>query len=162
MRNDLLTETPVIGPDMALEPAWIDYNDHLNMAYYHVIFDRSLDELVDRLGLGLAYRQATDCSIMVAEVHVNYVQELMADAVVHAAMRIVDWDGKRIQCYLELYHAEGWLAAASECMMLHVDLNARKVTAMPDDIQVKTRAMAEAHKALPATRYMGRSIAIKR
>lgn len=157
-----VSDGAVMGPDMTLEPGWIDYNDHLNMAYYHVIFDRSLDVLFDRLGLGQAYRDATGCSVMTAEVHVNYVREVLADATVRVASRIIDCDAKRVHCYQELYHAEGWLAATSECMVLHVDLNARKVTAMPETAQAAARAFQEAHAGLPPSRYLGRTIGIRR
>ena len=44
---------------MRVEPGWIDYNGHLNMAYYNVLFDRAVDEVYELLGLGLAYVQTT-------------------------------------------------------------------------------------------------------
>src|SRR5581483_4255019 len=36
--------TPFVSSVMRVEPAWIDYNGHLNMAYYNVLFDRAVDE----------------------------------------------------------------------------------------------------------------------
>ena len=45
---------PFLCSEMQIEPQWIDYNGHLNMAYYNVIMDRSIDELFaagDRAGL---------------------------------------------------------------------------------------------------------------
>ena len=38
---------PFVSSVMRVEPGWIDYNGHLNMAYYHVLFDRAVDEAVD-------------------------------------------------------------------------------------------------------------------
>ena len=40
-----LTQVPYLAPVMQIEQAWIDYNGHLNMAYYHVLFDRGVDAL---------------------------------------------------------------------------------------------------------------------
>lgn len=157
-----IVETPVFGPEMTLKPEWIDYNDHLNMAYYNVLFDVSLDAMLEQVGIGETYRETTTFSVMTAEVHVNYVRELRSDARVRVAMRLVDFDEKRIHCYEELYHVDGWLAAACEVMVLHVDLEKRKVAPMPETIQANLAAMLEAHQALPPTRYMGRSIGIKR
>jgi acyl-CoA thioester hydrolase len=37
------TATPFVSRVMAIEKDWIDYNGHLNMAYYNVIFDRGSD-----------------------------------------------------------------------------------------------------------------------
>ena len=38
-------------------PEWIDWNGHMNLAYYVVLFDRATDLLFDELGLGLDYRR---------------------------------------------------------------------------------------------------------
>ena len=43
---------PFVSSTMAIEPGWIDYNGHLNMAYYHVLFDRAVDEAFGVVGLG--------------------------------------------------------------------------------------------------------------
>ena len=42
---------PFVSSVMRLEPQWIDYNGHLNVAYYNVLFDRAGDELYELLGL---------------------------------------------------------------------------------------------------------------
>ena len=43
---------------MTVEPQWIDYNGHLNMAFYNVFFDRCVDEVFLTLGLGPDYAKA--------------------------------------------------------------------------------------------------------
>ena len=48
---------PFVSSAMRVEPGWIDYNGHLNMAYYNVLFDRAVDEVYELLGLGLGLRQ---------------------------------------------------------------------------------------------------------
>src|SRR5204862_5008901 len=50
-----LEPRPFVCNPIAIEPAWIDYNGHLNMAYYNVLFDRSLDQFMDMLGVGWRY-----------------------------------------------------------------------------------------------------------
>ena len=42
-------------------PAWVDYNGHLNDAYYLVIFSFATDRFMDRIGLDAAGRAATGC-----------------------------------------------------------------------------------------------------
>jgi len=37
---------------LEIEPGWIDYNGHLYMGYYTVLFDRAADELWGLLGFG--------------------------------------------------------------------------------------------------------------
>jgi acyl-CoA thioester hydrolase len=69
-------DAPLATPAMTPDPAWIDYNGHLNMAYYNVLFDRSSDHAFELLGCGPAYRAARDMSVYVAEIHVRYLREL--------------------------------------------------------------------------------------
>ena len=42
---------------MTVKDDWIDYNGHLNMAYYNVLFDTAVDEVFERLGIGPGLRQ---------------------------------------------------------------------------------------------------------
>jgi len=44
-RTDLepLFFAPFVSSVMRVEPAWIDYNGHLNMAYYNVLVDLCVD-----------------------------------------------------------------------------------------------------------------------
>lgn len=155
-------DTPVLGPEMGLEPGWIDYNDHLNMAYYNVIFDRSLDAMLDSVGIGEDYRLNDNFTIMTAQAHVSYLRELRSDARVRVTIRLVDADEKRLHIYEELYHSEGWLAATSESILLHVDMAQRKVVRFPDDRLASLGAMLAAHQALPPTKFMGRTLGLKR
>ena len=46
---------PFVSSVMQVEPDWIDYNGHLNMAYYNVLFDRAVDEAFGLLGCGPDY-----------------------------------------------------------------------------------------------------------
>lgn len=61
---------------MQIEPQWIDYNGHLNMAYYNVMFDRAIDEMWLQLGIGPVYMKARHCSTFTAECHVRYLREI--------------------------------------------------------------------------------------
>jgi len=55
---------------------WIDYNGHMNVAYYVLVFDHSTDALLESLGLGEAYRQGENKSFFVVESHVTYENEV--------------------------------------------------------------------------------------
>jgi len=142
---------------------WIDYNGHLNMAYYNVLFDQGVDDAFVRLGMGPDYVKARDASFFTAEVHVCYLRELEAGMPVVVNLQLLDFDEKRAHFFQELRHAdEGWISATSEQMSLHVDLGARKVSPWPEDILANLTALAKAHAELPKPERAGRSIAIKR
>src|SRR5262249_11830482 len=67
---------PFVSSLMRVEPGWIDYNGHLNMAYYNVLFDRAVDEALELIGCGLDYVETRKQSCFTAEVHVRYLREL--------------------------------------------------------------------------------------
>jgi acyl-CoA thioester hydrolase len=135
---------PFVSSPMRVEPGWIDYNGHLNMAYYNVLFDRAVDEVYDLLGCGLVY-----------------LRELNAGDLVRVTFQLLDFDAKRLHYFEELHHAEqGWLSATSENMALHVDMAARKTVPFPQNIAARLAEMKAAHASLPVPDGVGRRIAM--
>ncbi|MFZ3358396.1 MAG: thioesterase family protein [Xanthobacteraceae bacterium] len=153
---------PFVSSVMRVEPGWIDYNGHLNMAYYNVLFDRAVDEVYEPLGLGLNYVETTKCSTFTAEVHVRYLRELLVDAPVRVTFQLLGFDNKRMHYFEQLIHAEeGWLSATSENMALNVDMTLKKVAAFPGDVMARLARMKAAHDRLPVPDGVGRRIAMK-
>ena len=153
---------PFVSSVMRVEPGWIDYNGHLNMAYYNVLFDRAVDEVYEVLGLGLDYVKTTGRSTFTAEVHVRYRRELLVDAPVRVTFRLLAFDIKRMHYFEELYHAEeGWLSATSENMALNVDMAVKKTAPFPDSVMTRLARMKTAHDSLPVPDGVGRRIAMK-
>ena len=150
---------PFVSSAMTVEPGWIDYNGHLNMAYYSVLIDRSVDEAFALVGLGPEYVKERGHSFFTAECHVRYLRELQAGETVRTTIRLIDYDEKRIHFFAELFHAqEGWMSATSEQMALHVNMKSKKVVPLPDDVLDRLAAMKVAHGALPAPEAIGRKI----
>ena len=153
---------PFVSKPMDIEKDWIDYNGHLNMAYYNVLFDRCSDEAFEAMGMGLDYVKQRRLTIYTAEVHVCYVQELHLDHKVVVSFQLIDHDEKRLRAYQEIRHVDGRLAATSETLSLHVDMSGPKVAPFPTDVLAKVEAMRAAHSVLPMPERAGRSIGIKR
>jgi len=148
---------------MTVEDGWIDYNGHLNMAYYNVLFDRAIDELHEAVGLGPAYRARTDASTFTAEAHIVYARELQAGDAVFVTCHLLDTDARRHHTFMELIHAvEGFVSARSEQMHLHVDMAARKVVPFPAEIAARLEAMRAAQASLPRSADIGRVMGIRR
>jgi acyl-CoA thioester hydrolase len=153
---------PFISQEMEIEKDWIDYNGHLNMAYYNVLFDRASDDAFELMGLGPNYARDRKLTIYTAEVHICYVQELHLGDRVKVSFQLLDNDAKRLRAYQEIRHIDGWLAATSETLSLHVDMAGPKVAPFPEDIAARVSALRDAHATLPQPERAGRSIAIKR
>ena len=152
---------PFVSSVMRVEPGWIDYNGHLNMAYYNVLFDRAVDEVYELLGCGAAYVEASRHSCFTAEVHVRYLRELHAGDPVRVTFQLLDFDAKRLHYFEQLFHAEdGWLSATSENMALHVDMAAKKTAAFPGEVVAHLQRMKAAHAGLPIPQGVGRWIAM--
>jgi acyl-CoA thioester hydrolase len=145
-------------------PEWIDYNGHMNLAYYTVLFDQATDLLFDELGLGLDYRRDRKLGTFVAETHNLYERELLVGARVRVATQIIAIDAKRMHIGHEMYalggpHA-GQRTATQELMFLHVDLAARRVCPFPPDMYERVSVTAASHAGLPHPAWSGRRIAM--
>lgn len=149
---------------MALEPEWIDYNGHLNLAYYHVLFDRGIDALFDAVGLGEAYRAARGMTTYSVETHVCYLREVPPGALVRVTTQIVGLDAKRLHVFQEMLHEDGWRAATLEGLSLSIDQRgeAPKAAPFPDDVYARIAAMAAEHAQLPRPDRMGRRVTMAR
>ncbi len=146
-----------------VQPGWIDYNGHMNVAYYVLAFDKATDGLLDHLGLGEAYRRATTHSFYALEAHVTYDRELKLGAPLSIDTQLIDADAKRLHFFHRMTHAvEGYLAATTELLGLHVDLAGPRAAPMPEAaLAAVARVLAE-HRTLPAPPELGRRIAIRR
>jgi acyl-CoA thioester hydrolase len=157
----LLQAVPFRSSIMQIEPQWIDYNGHLNMAYYNVMFDRAIDELWLRLGIGPGYMKERHGSTFTAECHVRYLREIHLGDPVQVTVLLVDADAKRLHTFEELRHAgEGWLSATSENMTIHIDMQTRKTAPFPPDIRARIDAVANAHRTLARPEGIGRKVAM--
>lgn len=144
-------------------PEWIDYNGHMNVAFYVMAFDQSLDELLDEIELTRAYRAASNCTVYVLETHVSYLQEVKEGDPLLITQRVIDVDEKRIHLFLEMYHeTEGFLAATSEQMILHIDASGPKAAPMPENILSNLRRMQEEQNAYPIPDRVAAQIGIRR
>ena len=153
---------PFVSHILDIEKEWIDYNGHLNMAYYNVLFDRGVDELFEKLGMGPNYAAQRRMTTYTAEIHVCYVRELHFGHRVTCETQLLDHDEKRLHLYQELRHTDGWLAATSEGIALHIDMAGPKVCPFPPDILGRVQDMRSTHAALPRPERAGRAIGIRR
>ncbi|PPR10237.1 MAG: L-carnitine dehydrogenase [Alphaproteobacteria bacterium MarineAlpha11_Bin1] len=146
-----------------VRPEWCDYNNHLNMSFYVLIFDHATDVFHANLGLDKTYRVKANCSTFAVETHTNYLAEMHDGDEVSVTTQLLDFDQKRLHYFHRMYHAEKrFLAATTEVMTVHVDLGERKVTPMAEDILAKVEALFQDHRSLPPPDLAGRHMGIVR
>ena len=118
---------------------WTDYNNHMNVAYYVLIFDiYGAEKLMDIFNMGEQSAKTTKKSTMVVESHITYNQEVNEGDEVNINLTYFDHDKKRLQYKFEMIHKERkYLASTMEFLSLYVDLNQRKVAEFEDE-KIKT------------------------
>ena len=163
MPSHPLETAPLISPTQTVIEDWIDYNGHLNMAFYNVIFDRAVDHFYDLLGVGAQYTESGAGSCFTMEIHVHYLNEVSLDDDLELHLQLLDYDRKRLHYFQQMYHKDqGYLAATSEQLALHVDMSTRRAGEFPQHILNTLDAMANTHLRLDVPTQVGHRIGIKR
>ena len=117
---------------------WTDYNDHMNLSYYILIFDMGAEVILSKFKMGEHSAKTTKKSTMVVETRTTYNQEVKEDDEVDVFISYFDHDNKRLHYKLEMYDKnKNTLSATTEILALYIDLNIRKVTEFePEKIKI--------------------------
>ena len=139
-----------------VRPEWIDYNGHMNVGYYHVVFDLATDRFTEFLGLTPGFRQRHGLTTFALEAHLNFLREVTSGDRLRFESRLLDFDAKRIHCYHEMFHAtEGYLAASMEALSSVVSMATRRTAPMPGELLEHMTAVKAAHAQLPRPWQIG-------
>ena len=107
---------------------WVDYNNHLNMAYYVLIFDEAWEVILEQFKMGSHSAETTNRSTMVVETNTQYISEVKENDEVDIMLTFFDHDKKRLHLKLEMIEKKTQkLSAKMEWISLYIDLNIRKV-----------------------------------
>ena len=145
-----------------VRPEWIDYNGHMNVAYYVLAFDYATDAFLDYVGLDQAYKKEANCTTFVVDMNVCYKGEVVEGDKLRFTTQVLNADEKRLHYFHRMYHAEkGFLAATNELMTVHINLTTRRVAPMREDVLKRVEAVRDRHKILSIPEQAGRLIAIR-
>jgi acyl-CoA thioester hydrolase len=146
-----------------VRPEWIDYNGHLNVAYYVLAFDEAFDDFMDLIGIDAAFREARKQSIFTLELHVSYLREVTEGAPLRFTFQLLAHDAKRVHYLLRMYHAEeGTHLSSCEGICAYIDLAARRTAEMPPEILERVAKIAESHAGLAWPEEVGHVIGLPR
>jgi acyl-CoA thioester hydrolase len=108
---------------------WIDYNGHMNLSYYILVFDMGAEVILSKFAMGEHSAKTTKKSTMVVETHTNYLKEVKENEEVVISLSHFDHDKKRLHYKLEMYEkSTNNLSATTEVLALYMNLNERKVS----------------------------------
>ena len=125
---------PALLTNKKIIKEWADYNNHMNLSYYILIFDMGAEVLLSKFKMGEHSAKTTKKSTMVVETHTTYNNEVKEGEEVDVFISHLDHDKKRIHYKLEMYKkGTNTLSATTEVLSLYMDLNLRKVAEFEDE-----------------------------
>lgn len=136
---------------------WVDYNGHLRDAFYLLIFSYATDALMARIGLDADSRGQSGNSLFTLEAHINYLHEVKLGTEVWVQTQVLGVDCKRLQVYHSLHRAGcDEVLAASEQMLLHVDLAGPKSAPFSEQSAALLQGLVGEQADLPPAEFVGR------
>jgi len=113
---------------------WTDYNNHMNLSYYILVFDLGAEVILSKFKMGEQSAKTTKKSTMVVETHTTYNNEVKEGDEVDVFLSHFDHDNKRLHYKLEMYDKnKNVLSATTEVLSLYIDLSVRKVTELEEE-----------------------------
>ncbi len=117
-----------------IKKEWTDYNNHMNMAYYVLIFDQVWEIMLQKFKMGEDSAKNNKMSTMVVETHTTYNNEVKEGEEVEINLTFFDHDKKRLHFKMEMLEkTTKKLSATLEMLSLYIDLNKRKVAEFEED-----------------------------
>ncbi len=140
-------------------PEWLDYNDHMNVAYYIKAFDIGIDAYKALVGLTIDCIEREGRSTVALEAHVTYQQEAHLGEDLRIETRILECDGKRVHIYQEMYR-DSTLLATQETLAISFDTRARRTVPFAPAVAAGYQRLIEAQAGLARPPWVGRAISI--
>ena len=117
-----------------IKKEWTDYNKHMNVAYYVLVFDESWEVMLQKFKIGEDSAKTTGMSTMVVETYITYNNEVKEGEEVEVFLTYFDHDKKRLHYKLEMIEKSSKkLSATIELLSLYVDLKKRKVSEFEEE-----------------------------
>lgn len=153
---------PVLATTVTSE--WLDYNGHMNDAAYAIVFSRSVDALMDRIGLDAKARERTGRTLYTLQMMLHYFREAKEGDILAVVCRLLEHDDKRMRVWLEMTGASGDIIAASEQLLLSVQRgeDAPRATPWSFETLAALDALQKAQSGAPHPPQAGQGVSLTR
>ncbi len=157
--NDL-PANGIILSRLTVKPEWLDYNDHMNVAYYNAVFDLAIEDVKAAYGLTEAYRLANQRSTVALEAHITYQQEATLGDELRIESRILETDGKRLHLCQAMYR-DTTLLATQETLSLSFNLATRRSCPFDPSLLARIEDLQRAQARVLKPGWIGRTIGLR-
>lgn len=151
---------PFVWDDLKVAPEWVDENGHMNVAFYLKCFDDAFYGVYRAWGMDFAEVHERGYTTFAAQTNLSYLGELFLGDGFSIETILVEFDRKRLRWFMTMRKADGSVAATCEWLLLFMNIHARKVQEMPDDLFAALSAIKQAHDPLPRPAQLGRGISL--
>ena len=139
---NLIEQTPKLLPPVHVAEgnvleSWIDYNDHMNMAYYVQCFEESSDFILEHAGLGYNYAINQQKGVFVIKCEINYKREIKLGEKFIISLNDLKCKGKKLSFKLNMIDSKNSIFADYEILNLNIDLKTKKSVTFEDAILKK-------------------------
>ena len=160
---ELVTRAPLDIHQSKVLSQWVDWNGHMNMAFYALAFDQASGAFMSNIGLGRNYVESRSGMTFVLETHLTYDREMREHAPMRFTTQLLACDAKRVHLFHEMYHAgERYLAATNETIVINIDFATRRSAPWPAQVAERLEAVWSSHKKLPRPTKAGRIMGLAR
>jgi acyl-CoA thioester hydrolase len=136
--------------EASVTPDWIDLNGHMNIRHYFDLTARVILHGSVEAGIDTTYRVERRLGLFTAEHHLRYYTEVREGTRISGHLRIIERSEKVLHLMVFLVdHTRESLACTLEAVLLHVDLDTRRTTPLPDDAAAGFDRVISASRALP-------------
>lgn len=157
---DVPFDPPLVIHREAVRPEWIDYNGHMNVAFYVMAFDHATDGLFDVLGIGAGYCRGENRSMFTVEQHVAYKRELKEGEELVVSSQLLGFDDKRLHVFQRMAPASAeHVAATMESLSVHVDMAARRSAPFAQPARAALARLMAQHRDILRPAESGRGVA---
>ncbi len=155
---------PVEITGFSVRPDWIDYNGHMNVGYYGVVFDLAFERLlVDHLGLGEPQVAALGQGPYILQSHLHFLREVRQGEGLIFRFRMLDADAKRGHYFAQMLTVDdGRVCATQEALFMNVSHATGRSAPYPDWAAARLARMVADHAKLEAAPQIGRPLGIRR
>jgi acyl-CoA thioester hydrolase len=144
-----------------VRPEWIDYNGHLNVGYYALVFDYATDAFLDALGLDAPGRERMGATTFALESHLTYQREVVEAEKLRFTTHLLDFDQKRIHYFHTMIRErDGEVSATNELISLYVSTETRRSTPFHPEVLDRLREFSGKHSAHPRPPEVGQVIGL--
>ena len=164
MKNHSSNEnkSPFVTDVKCVLPEWIDYNGHMKVAYYTLVFDEALDDFLDEIGIGESYVKTNHNGPYALQANYHYLSELLEGENFRVKIFLVDVSDKCFHAAMEIVSEKDFkVAAVCEQVTMNVDLIKRKANQYPDWVRAKFDKMMSSQDGVQLPKQIGKPLGLR-